>query len=85
VLATGSSRPTVSRAIGTPRWYTAIVTVIVLLPLSTVPIESKLWGDSKRPFQVGERLTYKVSWLNMTAGLISVVANLVEGLEKAQL
>jgi hypothetical protein len=53
--------------------------------LSTVPIESKLWGDSKRPFQVGERLTYKVSWLNMTAGLTSVVANLVEGLEKAQL
>lgn len=44
-----------------------MVAVILLLILPAVPIESKPWGDTNRPFQVGERLTYKVSWLNLTA------------------
>ncbi|MBK9308873.1 MAG: DUF3108 domain-containing protein [Nitrospira sp.] len=67
MLGPHSSKSTVSCGIGTPRWSVAIVTGIVLLPLSAVPIESKPWADAQRPFQVGERLTYKVSWLNMTA------------------
>jgi len=47
--------------------YAAAVAVIALLPISADPSELKPWGEIKRPFQVGERLTYKVSWLNMTA------------------
>ncbi|NGZ02743.1 MAG: hypothetical protein CV090_06800 [Nitrospira sp. WS238] len=62
-----SSKSTVSCGLWTLRRYAAMVTVIVLLPLSAVPIESKPWADVQRPFHVGERLTYTVSWLNMTA------------------
>jgi hypothetical protein len=67
VLAGRSSRPTTSRGIGRLRRSVAVAAVIVFLPLSVSAIESKPWGDIKRPFHVGERLTYKVSWLNMTA------------------
>jgi hypothetical protein len=52
---------------GRLRRYAVIVAFIVLVPLSADPIEQKPWGDIKRPFHVGERLTYKVSWLNLTA------------------
>ncbi len=67
MLAARSSKSAISCGIGTPRWDAAIVTAIVLLALSAVPIESKPWADVQRPFHVGERLIYKVSWLNMTA------------------
>ena len=67
MLAGCSSRPTASRGIGRLRRSVAVAAVIVFLPLSVSAIESKPWGDIKRPFHVGERLTYKVSWLNMTA------------------
>lgn len=67
MLAGRSSKSPAFRGVGQLRRYAAILAVIILLPLSAGPIESKPWGDIKRPFQVGERLTYKVSWLNMTA------------------
>lgn len=67
MLVPHSSKSTVLWGVGTPRWYVAIVTVIVLLPLSALPIESRPWADVQHPFQVGERLTYTVSWLNMSA------------------
>jgi hypothetical protein len=49
------------------RRYAAIAAVISFLPLSADPIESKPRDDTKRPFQVGERLTYRVTWLKVTA------------------
>ncbi|NJN69152.1 MAG: DUF3108 domain-containing protein [Nitrospira sp.] len=67
MLTHGSSRPISSRGIGHLCRYAAAVAVIVLLPVSANPSESNPLGEIKRPFQVGERLTYKVSWLNMTA------------------
>ena len=67
MLAARASRPTASRGIGPLRRCAAFAAVIGFLPFSADPIESKLWDDIKRPFQVGERLTYRVSWLNLTA------------------
>jgi hypothetical protein len=67
VLARGSSLPPSFRVTGHLCRYAVTVAVIVVLPFSANPIESKPWGELKRPFQVGERLTYNVSWLNLTA------------------
>ncbi|MDH4301420.1 MAG: DUF3108 domain-containing protein [Nitrospira sp.] len=67
MLAHGSSWPLSFCGIRHLCWYAAAVAVIILLPISADPGESKPWAETKRPFQVGERLTYKVSWLNMTA------------------
>ncbi len=46
-----------------------IVVAVLLLLLSTGSIEAHAQSELKRPFQVGERLTYEVSWLNMTAAI----------------
>jgi hypothetical protein len=67
VLARGSSWPTSFRGTGHLCRYAVTVAVVVVLPFSSNPIESKPWGELKRPFQVGERLTYNVTWLNLTA------------------
>ena len=67
MLAHGSSWPLSFCGIRHLCWYAAAVTVNIFLPISADPSESKPWDELKRPFQVGERLTYKVSWLNMTA------------------
>jgi len=67
VLARDSSWPASFRGIGHLCRYAAAVMGIVLFPVSADPSESKPWGELKHPFQVGERLTYNVSWLNLTA------------------
>ncbi len=44
-----------------------MVTVVALAPYSAGSVEAEPLGEGKRPFQIGERLTYEVSWLNLTA------------------
>lgn len=67
MLAGRSSSPIAARGIGRLRRCAVIAAVVGFLPLFADPIESKPWDGIKRPFQVGERLTYRVSWLNLTA------------------
>ena len=49
--------------------YAVLVAVVVLSPYSVWSIEAEPLSEAKRPFQVGERLTYEVSWLNLTAAI----------------
>jgi hypothetical protein len=49
--------------------YAVLVVVVALSPYSSGSIEAEPLGEAKRPFQVGERLTYEVSWLNLTAAI----------------
>jgi hypothetical protein len=60
--------------------YAVTVAVIVVLPVSADPSESKPWSEPKRPFQVGERLTYNVSWLNLTAVIAVMEVAPISGL-----
>lgn len=43
-----------------------LVAILLLLPAPAHAVEAQS-GSVTRPFQVGERLTYNVSWLNLTA------------------
>lgn len=43
------------------------VSLTLLVPLETTAAEGL--GETARPFTVGERLTYEVSWLNLTAAI----------------
>jgi hypothetical protein len=52
--------------------YAVMVAVGALTLASAGSVEAELPYETKRPFQVGERLTYKVSWLNLT-GVIAVM------------
>ncbi len=47
--------------------YAPIVVALLILLLPAGSIDACAQGELKRPFQVGERLTYEVSWLNLTA------------------
>ncbi|MDF0674683.1 MAG: DUF3108 domain-containing protein [Nitrospira sp.] len=44
--------------------HPAVVSALVLLVGS---IDAEALGETTRPFQIGERLTYEVSWLNLAA------------------
>ncbi|MDF0668390.1 MAG: DUF3108 domain-containing protein [Nitrospira sp.] len=44
--------------------HSAVVSALVLLVGS---IDAEVLGETIRPFQIGERLTYEVSWLDMPA------------------
>ncbi len=79
MLAGRSSRTTAVRGIGQLRRCAAIAAAIGFLPLCADPVESKPWDDLKRPFQVGERLTYRVSWLNLTAVIAVMEVALIPG------
>lgn len=51
------------------RFYTTIGAVVIALILPAESSKAEGPGETKRPFQIGERLTYKVSWLNLTAAI----------------
>ena len=53
--------------------------VIALSLYSTSLIQAESLGEAKRPFQVGERLTYEVTWLNMTAAIAVMEVVPIEG------
>ncbi|CUS36064.1 conserved hypothetical protein [Candidatus Nitrospira nitrificans] len=59
--------------------YAKIVAVCLLLFLPVGSIEAHAQGELKRPFQIGERLTYEVSWLNMTAAIAVMEVAQMEG------
>jgi hypothetical protein len=51
-------------------WRYAVIVAVVALTLSSAgSIEAEPLEEAKRPFQVGERLTYEISWLNLTAAI----------------
>jgi hypothetical protein len=59
--------------------YVAIVMAFLILFVSVGSIEAETPGETKRPFQVGERLTYEVSWLNITAAIAVMEVARMEG------
>ncbi len=59
--------------------YAQTVAVWLLLFLPAGSIEAHAQGELKRPFQVGERLTYEISWLNMTAAIAVMEVVQMEG------
>ena len=60
--------------------YAQIVVTCLILLLPAGSSEAEAPGDLKRPFQIGERLTYEVSWLNMTAAIAVMEVVRTEGL-----
>ena len=52
---------------------------ILALLLPPGSIEAEGLGETKRPFQIGERLTYNVSWLNLTAAIAVMEVDKMEG------
>ena len=56
-----------------------IVVAVVLLLLPAGSIEADAQDELKRPFQAGERLTYEISWLNMTAAIAVMEVFQMEG------
>ena len=59
--------------------YAVLVVVVALSPYSSGSIEAEPLGEAKRPFQVGERLTYEVSWLNLPAVIAVMEVARVDG------
>lgn len=59
--------------------YAPIVVGCLILLLPAGSIEAETPGELKRPFQVGERLAYAVSWLNMTAAIAVMEVVRMEG------
>ncbi len=53
------------------------VLLTLLVPLQTTAAEGL--GETTRPFIVGERLTYEVSWLNLTAAIAVMEVAPMEG------
>jgi len=49
------------------RGHTVLTASVLALSLSLPAQSNEGPGGSKHPFQVGERLTYEISWLNITA------------------
>ncbi|MBH0202640.1 MAG: DUF3108 domain-containing protein [Nitrospira sp.] len=56
-----------------------ISAVLLILFLPAGSIEAQTPRELKRPFQIGERLTYEVSWLNMTAAIAVMEVVQMEG------
>lgn len=56
-----------------------MITVVALAPYSAGSIDAESLGEAKRPFQVGERLTYEVSWLNLPAVIAVMEVARVDG------
>ncbi|MEQ1845605.1 MAG: DUF3108 domain-containing protein [Nitrospira sp.] len=67
--------PDVSRMCGSA----LIVVAVLLLLLPAGSIKAHAQSELKHPFQVGERLTYEVSWLNMTAAIAVMEVVQIEG------
>lgn len=59
--------------------YAPIIAACLILFAPAGSVEADTPGESKRPFQVGERLTYEVSWLNMTAAIAVMEVARMEG------
>jgi hypothetical protein len=59
--------------------YAPIVVALLILFFPAGSIEAHAQGELTRPFQVGERLTYEVSWLNMTAAIAVMEVDKIEG------
>lgn len=56
----------------------AVATALLLLPVPAHAFEAQT-DSVTRPFQVGERLTYHVSWLNLTAAIAKMEVLQMEG------
>ena len=65
-LSTWISLARLRTSIGRPAAIGAVL-LTLLVPLETTAAEGL--GEPARPFIVGERLTYEVSWLNLTAAI----------------
>ncbi|HBH78566.1 MAG TPA: hypothetical protein DDY39_01960 [Nitrospira sp.] len=63
-------------SIGRPAALGAVF-LTLLVPLETTAAEGL--GETTRPFTVGERLTYEVSWLNLTAAIAVMEVAPTEG------
>ena len=63
-LSTWISLARLRTSIGRPAAIGAVLFTL-LVPLETTAAEGL--GEPARPFRIGERLTYEVSWLNLTA------------------
>lgn len=59
--------------------YASVVVASLVLFVPAGSSEVHAQGELKRPFQVGERLTYEVSWLNMTAAIAVMEVVRMEG------
>jgi len=59
--------------------YAPVVVAFLVLFVPAGSSEVYAQGELKRPFQVGERLTYEVSWLNMTAAIAVMEVVRMEG------
>lgn len=55
-------------------------TVVSALVLLVGSIDAKALGETPRPFQIGERLTYEVSWLNLAAVIAVMEVAPAEGI-----
>lgn len=56
----------------------ALVALLLLLPVPAHAFEAES-NSVSRPFQVGERLTYNVSWLNLTAVIAKMEVLQIDG------
>ena len=63
-------------SIGRPAALGAVF-LTLLVPLETTAAEGL--GETTRPFTIGERLTYEVSWLNLTAAIAVMEVAPTEG------
>jgi hypothetical protein len=61
------------------RVYRTITAVVLAAVLSQPAFPAEGAEFARRPFEVGERLTYAISWLNMTAGTAVMEVARVEG------
>ncbi|OQW30861.1 MAG: hypothetical protein A4E19_08940 [Nitrospira sp. SG-bin1] len=59
--------------------YVVILAMIALSPHSAACMELEPLGEAKRPFHIGERLTYEVSWLNLTAVIAVMEVTRMDG------
>ena len=66
--------------IGRPAAVGAVL-LTLLVPLGSTAAEGV--GETTRPFTVGERLTYEVSWLNLTAAMAVMEVAPMEGTRSA--
>lgn len=79
MLAGARGRTVWNRGV-THLWRSAMIAAAVsalLFPAGSTEAESP--GKANRPFQVGERLTYQVSWLNITAAIAVMEVARMEG------
>ena len=75
-LSTWISLARLRTSIGRPAAIGAVL-LTLLVPLETTAAEGL--GEPARPFIVGERLTYEVSWLNLTAAIAVMEVVSTEG------